>query len=95
MRSLVLEGTRRLAWHEVPDPQRRHEREAIVRPLAVAACDLDWLMISGQTPFQFPTHLGHECVAEVIEGPDRSSSGEHVVIPFRISWVPVNAVGAG
>jgi len=41
MRSLVLEGTRRLAWHEVPDPQRRHEREAIVRPLAVATCDLD------------------------------------------------------
>jgi threonine dehydrogenase-like Zn-dependent dehydrogenase len=85
MRALVLEGTRRLAWHEVPDPQRRHEREAIVRPLAVAACDLDWLMISGQTPFQFPIHLGHECVAEVIEGPDRFSSGERVVIPFQIS----------
>ena len=60
MRSLVLEGTRRLAWHEVPDPQRRHEREAIVRPLAVATCDLDWLTISGHTPFQFPIQLGHE-----------------------------------
>jgi threonine dehydrogenase-like Zn-dependent dehydrogenase len=69
----------------VPDPQRRHEREAIVRPLAVAACDLDWLMICGQTPFQFPIHLGHECVAEVVEGPDRFSSGERVVIPFQIS----------
>src|SRR5215203_2555742 len=85
MRSLVLEGTRRLAWHEVPDPQRRHEREAIVRPLAVAACDLDWLMISGHTPFQFPVQLGHECVAEVVEGPERFSSGEHVVVPFQIS----------
>jgi hypothetical protein len=41
MRSLVLEAARRLAWHEVPEPERRHEREAIVRPLAVATCDLD------------------------------------------------------
>jgi hypothetical protein len=69
MRSLVLEGTRRLAWREVPEPHRRHEGEAIVRPLAVATCDLDQPMIFGQTPFQFPIHLGHVCVAEVVEGP--------------------------
>ena len=41
MRSLILEDTRRLAWHDVPDPERRHEREAIVRPIAVATCDVD------------------------------------------------------
>src|SRR4051794_2183204 len=50
MRSLVLEDTRRLAWHDVPEPQRGHEREAIVRPLAVATCDGDQPMIFGQTP---------------------------------------------
>src|SRR2546421_529895 len=49
MRSLVLEGTRRLAWQEVPEPQRQHYREAIVRPLAVATCDLDQPMIFGMT----------------------------------------------
>jgi hypothetical protein len=48
MRSLVLEDTRRLAWHDVPDPERRHEREAIVRPIAVATCDLDQPMIFGR-----------------------------------------------
>ncbi|MEA2145279.1 MAG: hypothetical protein QOG59_866 [Solirubrobacteraceae bacterium] len=85
MRSLVLEEPRRLSWQEAPDPQRRHEREAIVRPLAVATCDLDWLMISGQTPFQLPVHLGHECVAEIVEGPDGFAAGERVVIPFQIS----------
>jgi threonine dehydrogenase-like Zn-dependent dehydrogenase len=85
MRSLVLEGTRRLAWHEVPDPQRRHEREAIVRPLAVATCDLDQPMIFGQTPFQFPIHLGHECVAEVVEGPEGFAPGDRAVVPFQIS----------
>jgi alcohol dehydrogenase len=85
MRSLVLEDTRRVAWQEVPEPQRRHEREAIVRPLAVAACDLDQPMIFGRTPFPLPIHLGHECVAEVVEGPEGFAPGDRVVIPFQIS----------
>jgi len=85
MRSLVLEDTRRLSWQEVPDPERRREREAIVRPLAVATCDLDQPMIFGQTPFPTPVRLGHECVAEVIEGPDGFSPGDRVVVPFQIS----------
>ena len=85
MRSLVLEDTRRLAWQEVPEPQRRHAREAIVRPLAVATCDLDWPMILGQTPFPLPIHLGHECVAEIVEGPEGFAPGNRVVIPFQIS----------
>src|SRR5437870_2109019 len=85
MRSLVLEDTRRLAWHEVPEPERRHEREAIVRPLAVAMCDLDQPMIFGETPFAMPVHLGHECVAEMVEGPDGFAPGQRVVVPFQIS----------
>lgn len=85
MRSLVLEDTRRLAWQEVHEPKRQHEQEAIVRPLAVAACDLDQAMIFGRTPFPFPIHLGHECVAEVVEGPERFAAGDRVVIPFQIS----------
>jgi threonine dehydrogenase-like Zn-dependent dehydrogenase len=85
MRSLVLEDTRRVAWQEVPEPQRQDEREAIVRPLAVATCDLDQPMIFGQTPFQYPIHLGHECVAEVVEGPESFATGDRVVIPFQIS----------
>jgi alcohol dehydrogenase len=85
MRSLVLEAPRQLAWHDVPEPQRRHEREAIVRPIAVATCDLDQPMIFGRTPFAMPIHLGHECVAEVIEGPDGFAPGDRVVVPFQIS----------
>lgn len=85
MRSLVLEEARRLGWQEVPEPERQHEREAVVRPLAVATCDLDQPMIFGQTPFTFPIHLGHECVAEVVEGPEGFEPGDRVVIPFQIS----------
>jgi threonine dehydrogenase-like Zn-dependent dehydrogenase len=85
MRSLVLEEPRRLAWREVPEPERRLEREAIVRPLAVATCDLDQPMIFGMTPFELPIHLGHECVAEVVEGPEGFAPGDRVVVPFQVS----------
>lgn len=85
MRSLALRNTRSLAWEEVPEPQRNHEREAIVRPLTAATCDLDQPMIFGQTPFPFPIHLGHECVAEVVEGPEGFTPGDRVVVPFQIS----------
>jgi threonine dehydrogenase-like Zn-dependent dehydrogenase len=74
-----------VAWQEVPDPLRRHEREAIVRPLAVAMCDLDRPMVLGETPFQFPIRLGHECVAEVLEAPEGFVPGQRVVVPFQIS----------
>ena len=85
MRSLVLEEARQVVWRETPEPQREHEREAIVRPLAVATCDLDQPMIFGQTPFALPIHLGHECVAEVVEGPEGFARGDRVVVPFQIS----------
>jgi hypothetical protein len=44
MRSLVLEDTRCLAWQEVPEPQRQHEREAIVRlrPQLVTSATIAW-----------------------------------------------------
>lgn len=85
MRALVLEGPHTMAWQDVAEPQRRHEREAIVRPLAVATCDLDQPMIFGLAPFPFPIHLGHECVAEVVEGPEPFAPGDLVVVPFQIS----------
>jgi alcohol dehydrogenase len=85
MRSLVLEEARLLRWHEVPAPERQFEREAIVRPLAVATCDLDWPTIFGLTPFPLPIQLGHECVAEVVDGPEIFTPGEKVIVPFQIS----------
>jgi threonine dehydrogenase-like Zn-dependent dehydrogenase len=85
LRSLVLEDARRLVWREVPEPERRHEREALVRPVAVAACDLDAPIIFGATPFPYPIHMGHECVAEVVEAPEGFEPGQLVVVPFQIS----------
>jgi len=86
MRELTLVEPRRLEWADVDAPQRRDDRDALVRPLAVATCDLDAMIISGRTPWQPPIAVGHECVAEVLEpargGPGR---GALVSVPFQIS----------
>src|SRR5208282_4691196 len=57
-------GPRELAWREAPAPKLDSDRAALVRPLAVATCDLDALIVAGVSPFRAPFALGHECVAE-------------------------------
>ncbi len=62
--------------------------EALVRPVAVATCDLDALIVAGDTPFPAPIALGHECVAEVVEAGDAVRSvepGTLVSVPFQVS----------
>jgi threonine dehydrogenase-like Zn-dependent dehydrogenase len=86
MRQLTLVERHRLEWWDVDDPERQDARDALVRPLAVATCDLDAPVIAGRTPYQPPIAVGHECVAEVVEaadgGPER---GALVSVPFQIS----------
>jgi threonine dehydrogenase-like Zn-dependent dehydrogenase len=87
VRQLTLIEPRRLEWSDVEAPERRDDRDALVRPLAVATCDLDAAIIAGRTPWQPPVAVGHECVAEVVEpapggGPER---GALVSVPFQIS----------
>jgi alcohol dehydrogenase len=88
MRHLVLTGPRQLEWQDVPDPQLGGDGEALVRPLAVATCDLDHPIVAGEAPFPTPIALGHECVAEVVEV-GRSvravGVGDRVVVPFQVS----------
>jgi alcohol dehydrogenase len=73
---------------DVPAPVLEGDGEALVRPVAVATCDLDALMIVGETPFPAPIELGHECVAEVVDAGDGVRSvapGMLVSVPFQIS----------
>src|SRR5215218_6219658 len=61
-------------------------RDALVRPLAVATCDLDAPIIAGRTPYEPPIAVGHECVAEVVEAADAGlERGTLVSVPFQIS----------
>src|SRR5271167_2546034 len=88
MEQLTYLGPGELAWQEVAAPQPDSDRAALVRPLAVATCDLDALIISGQSPFPAPFPIGHECVAEVIDVGDAVRAvkpGQRVSVPFQIS----------
>ncbi|HZZ45515.1 MAG TPA: alcohol dehydrogenase catalytic domain-containing protein [Pseudonocardia sp.] len=86
MRALTFEGPGRVAWRDQPDPTLP-PAGALVRPLAVARCDLDAAMaLHGLFPG--PYCVGHECVAEVIEVADGVASlapGQRVVVPFQVS----------
>lgn len=88
MRGLVASPGGRLRWRRVPAPGPPHALGAVVRPIAVATCDLDRAMMLGRSPFPLPIHLGHECVAEVLEvGAEVQTVrvGEQVVVPFQIN----------
>jgi threonine dehydrogenase-like Zn-dependent dehydrogenase len=88
MQQLTFVGPQTLEWREAPAPVLESDAGAIVRPLAVATCDLDALIIGGESPFPPPFPLGHECVAEVLEVGDAVRAvapGDLVSVPFQIS----------
>ena len=71
---------------------------ALVRPVAVATCDLDDMIVRGTSPFPAPFALGHEGVAEVVEVGDRVqavSPGDRVLVPFQLSCGTCPACVAG
>lgn len=77
-----------LEWWDVPAPNLEGPQEALVRPLAVATCDLDGPIFRGETPFTSPFAFGHEFVAEVVEVGSEVAvvrPGQRVVVPFQIS----------
>src|ERR1700733_4869850 len=88
MQQLTYTGPDALEWREAPEPKLSSDTAALVRPRAVATCDLDALIISGASPFPAPFAIGHECVAEVIDVGDAVRSlapGQLVSVPFQIS----------
>jgi len=88
MRSLVYRKANALEWEEAVEPELDDPRAALVRPLAAALCDLDWLIVRGMTPFAAPFGLGHEAIARVERvgsAVETFAPGDLVVVPFQIS----------
>lgn len=88
MQQLTYTAPNELHWLEANQPSLSSDAAALVRPVAVATCDLDALIIAGESPFPAPFPIGHECVAEVIDAGDGVSSferGQLVSVPFQIS----------
>ena len=88
MKQLTYTAPNTMEWLDVPEPKLEGPGEALVRPIVVARCDLDPLIMAGATPMPPPIALGHEFVAEVVEvGEDVHSvrPGQTVIVPFQIS----------
>lgn len=74
-------------WWDVPTPRLQAATDAIVRPLAVARCDLDLYIARGVVPYPGPFAFGHEVIAEVVDAGERVpfAPGQRVAVPFQLS----------
>ena len=87
MRQLQFVERGKLEWREQPDPKLEGDGEAIVRPVALATCDIDVAFVQGRYPAE-SFAFGHECVGEVTDVGDAVKTvkpGDLVSIPFQIS----------
>jgi threonine dehydrogenase-like Zn-dependent dehydrogenase len=88
MEQLTYVAPGNIEMWEAPRPALRADDEAIVRPIAVATCDLDTALVRGLTPWPGPFPLGHEGVAEVEEVGDAVTTfkpGDRVCLPYQVS----------
>jgi threonine dehydrogenase-like Zn-dependent dehydrogenase len=98
MRELSFVEAGQLEWREAAAPALEGDGQALVRPLAVATCDLDTGVIGGRFPIPGPFAFGHECVAEVVDVGDAVTSvrpGDLVSVAFQISCGDCAACRAG
>ena len=52
MKQLTFIRPGKLEWWDVDEPKLKKPTDAIVRPLAVARCDLDFALLKGEAPFR-------------------------------------------
>jgi alcohol dehydrogenase len=77
-----------IAWEEIETPKLLEPRDALVRPIAVARCDLDPAIALGLYPMPAPFVMGHEMVGEVVAVGEAISNvrlGDKVIVPFQLS----------
>jgi threonine dehydrogenase-like Zn-dependent dehydrogenase len=92
-------GRNSVEVREVPDPQIRNPRDAIVKVTSTSICGSDLHLYDGYIPtMRRGDVLGHEFMGEVVElGPsvNNLSVGDRVVVPFPISCGNCAACGRG
>jgi threonine dehydrogenase-like Zn-dependent dehydrogenase len=98
MQQLVFQEPGRYAWREAADPEISEGRQALVRPLTVACCDLDVAVAEGALPMPPGHAVGHEGLAEVVAVGDEVTGvrvGDRVVVPFQINCGECSACRRG
>jgi len=87
VRQLTFVSPGKLEWREVADARVEEAADVLVRPVAVATCDLDTAFVTGEAPVAGPFAFGHEFIADVVETGGEVASvgvGDRVVVPFQI-----------
>ncbi len=98
MRQLTCVAPNVIEWRDVPEPRLEGDGEALIRPLAVARCEIDPVLTSGLFPAKEPFALGHEAVAEVVglgDGVRGLEVGQRVVVAFQLSCGRCRSCAAG
>ena len=88
MRQLMFEDAGRYVWQDAPEPTISTPEQALVRPVAVACCDLDVAVAQGVLPMPPGHSVGHEGIGEVVAVGDAVRDvkvGDRVLVPFQIS----------
>lgn len=88
MQQLTCVEAGRLEWRDVAAPRIEGDGEALIRPLAVARCDIDRFLAGGLFPLRGPFAPGHECVAEIAalgDGVRGLAPGQRVIPSFQLS----------
>jgi alcohol dehydrogenase len=84
----MLDGPAAVSWVQAEEPTLSGPDAALVRPVAIATCDLDVAMLTGRYPAGGSHPFGHEGVVEVVETGDQVTGvapGDLAVVPFQIS----------
>jgi alcohol dehydrogenase len=99
MRQLTCTGAGVIGWRDVAEPELQGAGEALIRPIAVARCEIDPLLVLvGPTDPEAGFALGHEAVAEVVAvGPDVTTvqPGRRVLCSFQVSCGRCRSCRAG
>jgi alcohol dehydrogenase len=87
MRQLTFIKPGDFEWWDVASPKIAAETDAIVHPIAVARCDIDYYIATGAVKYPGPFAFGHEMVGEVIDVGEKVpfAPGDKVIVPFQLS----------
>jgi alcohol dehydrogenase len=88
MQQLTCTAPGVIEWCDVPEPVLQAQTDALVRPVAVARCEIDPFLVLAGPVRGARFALGHEAVAEVVAVGDSVSAvsvGELVLPSFQVS----------